>query len=78
MRMPETVGGLMQFLQAANWMRSDLPQFADRKAPLQTLDESGDRNVTEQWRGLGCWVRTCHSQVCYLVLNMRERHRDLF
>ena len=37
MRRPETVGELMQFLQAANWMRPHLPRFAEVKAQLQAL-----------------------------------------
>ena len=37
MRRPETVEELMQFPQAANWMRPYLPRFAEAKAPLRAL-----------------------------------------
>ena len=31
MQRPETVGELMQFLQAGNWMRLSLPNMADNE-----------------------------------------------
>ncbi len=37
MRRPETVGVLLQFLQAANRVRTHLLKFAEMKAPLQAL-----------------------------------------
>ena len=39
MRRPATVGELMQFLQAANWMRLSLPNMAEVVAPLRALME---------------------------------------
>ena len=39
MRGPETVGELMKFLQAANWMRLSLPHMAKVVAPLRALME---------------------------------------
>ena len=37
MRRPETVGELMQFLQAANWMRPPLPDMTEVVSPLRAL-----------------------------------------
>ena len=37
MRRPETVGELMKFLQATNWMRLSLPHIAEVVAPLRAL-----------------------------------------
>ena len=39
MRRPETVGELMKFLQATNWMRLSLPHMAEVVAPLRALME---------------------------------------
>ena len=39
MRRPETVGELMKFLQATNWMRLSLPHMAEIVAPLRALME---------------------------------------
>ena len=38
-RRPETVGELMQFLQAINWMVTSLPELAELEAPLRALLE---------------------------------------
>ena len=48
---------LMQFLQAANWMRPHLPRFAEVKAPLQALLDdrlAGTRKtkVIAKWKPL--------------------------
>ena len=40
MRRPETIGKLMQFLQAANWMPLSLPNMAEVVAPLRGLMET--------------------------------------
>ena len=37
MRRPETVGELMKFLQATNWMHLSLPHIAEVVAPLRAL-----------------------------------------
>ena len=39
MRRPATVGELMKFLQATNWMRLSLPHMAEIVAPLRALME---------------------------------------
>ena len=39
MRRPETVGELMKFLQATNWMRLSLPHMAEIVSPLRALME---------------------------------------
>ena len=39
MRRPETVGELIKFLQATNWMRLSLPHMAEVVAPLRALME---------------------------------------
>ena len=39
MRRPETVGELMKFLQATNWIRLSLPHMAEVVAPLRALME---------------------------------------
>ena len=39
MRRPEMVSELMQFRQAANWMRTHSPQFATAEEPLQALTD---------------------------------------
>ena len=60
MRCPETVGELMQFLQAANWIRLSLPNMAEVVSPLKVLLErklkgttrTGVRHDPERVRGL--------------------------
>ena len=39
MRRPATVGELMQFLKATNWMRLSLPNMAEVVSPLRALLE---------------------------------------
>ena len=39
MRRPQTAGGLMQFLQAVNWMRTSLPRLAEVVGSLRVLPE---------------------------------------
>ena len=46
MRSPETVGELMQFLQAANWMRLSLPNMAEVVSPLRVLLERKLKGTT--------------------------------
>ena len=40
MRQSDTIGELMQFLQAAKWMRLSLPNMAEVVAPLRGLMET--------------------------------------
>jgi hypothetical protein len=37
---PQNGGGLIQTVVALNWMRSSLPLFADKAAPLQDFPEA--------------------------------------
>ena len=46
MRRPETVGELMQFLQAANWMRLSLPNMAEVVSPLRAFLERKLKGTT--------------------------------
>ena len=39
MRRPQTVGKLIQFLQAVNWLRTSLPRLAAVVEPLRVLLE---------------------------------------
>ena len=39
MRRPQTANELMQFLQAANWLRTSLPRMADVVEPLRVFLE---------------------------------------
>ena len=39
MRRPQTASDLMQFLQAANWLRTSLPRMADVVEPLRVFLE---------------------------------------
>ena len=50
MRRPETVGELMQFLQAANWMRLPLPNMAEVVSPLRALLERKLKGTTRTKR----------------------------
>ena len=50
MRRPETVGELMQFLQAANWMRLSLPDMAEVVSPLRSLLERKLKGTTRTKR----------------------------
>ena len=50
MRRPETVGELMQFLQAANWMRLSLPNMAEVVSPLRELLEWKPKGTTRTKR----------------------------
>ena len=63
MRRPETVGELMKFLQATNWMRLSLPHMAEIVAPLRALIEhrlkgSSRTKIVASWRALmdGDWT----------------------
>ena len=46
MRRSETVGELMQFLQAANWMRLPLPDMTEVVTPLRALLERKLKGTT--------------------------------
>ena len=46
MRRSETVGELMQFLQAANWMRLPLPDMTEVVSPLRALLERKLKGTT--------------------------------
>ena len=50
MRRPETVGELMKFLQAANWMRLSLPNMAEIVSPLRALLERKLKGTTRTQR----------------------------
>ena len=50
MRRPETVGELMQFLQAANWMRLSLPNMAGIVSPQRALSERKLKGTTRTKR----------------------------
>ena len=50
MRRPETVGELMQFLQAANWTRLSLPDMAEVVSPLRALLERELKGTTRTKR----------------------------
>ena len=55
MRRPETVGELIQFLQAVNWMRLSLPNMVEVVSPLRALLE---------WKLKG----TTHTKSCEVLL----------
>ena len=50
MRRPEAVSELMQFLQAANWMRLSLPNMAKAISPLRALSERKLKGTTHTKR----------------------------
>ena len=45
MRRPQTVGELMQFLQAVKWLRTSLPRLAEIVEPLRALMEERTEGI---------------------------------
>jgi RNase H-like domain found in reverse transcriptase len=63
---PQNGGDLVQYVAALNWMRSSLPLFAEKAAPLQDLLEEVYKEAKERTRDKstsvsleGRWTKTC-------------------